>query len=83
MRIDEWRRQYGLNFLVANNTRRLSFSMSSVSSPDSNNLAILTLSWFIIVQSASGLIGAPVFRLQISLASGVLRKGCSFSQSLT
>ena len=55
----------------------------SVIEPSFSIRIILLHNCFIIIHIASGLTGAPLWRLHITLASGVFLKGCSLSQSLT
>src|SRR5215469_5056381 len=75
--------QYGFHFLVFNKNSNLCRSFSSVIDPFASKRIILFLNCFMMVQSESGFIGAPVSRLQINLAFASFLKGCSFSQSRT
>ena len=81
--IEECLIQYGFHFFVRRRYSR--FSISSLFAIESSLIkeTIHDLKYFIIDHIASGFTAPPVYLLQINLALGSFRKGCSFNQSLT
>src|SRR5215469_9709872 len=78
--IAECLKQYGFHFLTLSKSSNFCLCCSSAIDPCTNSsLLILDRNLFSTSQIASGFIGAPVFRLQISLGSFL--KGCLLIQS--